>query len=83
MRHLAGKTSTRDASKRVARAKATGDVTCAMCRAVWQGDQETLASVQMDSGLLNEGYVNVASTGHQHNEECRNNLPALPVWSHD
>lgn len=45
---------------RTKRSSTRDHVTCPMCRAPWQGDDLTVASIK-DSGILtDEGYVNVA-----------------------
>lgn len=37
-----------------------GNVTCPMCRSVWEGAQDVVGSVDRSRGTLVEGYVNVA-----------------------
>ncbi|KAK7431219.1 hypothetical protein QQZ08_002259 [Neonectria magnoliae] len=37
-----------------------GDVTCPLCRSVWQGDEGALSKVRKEEGEMDEGYVNVA-----------------------
>lgn len=37
-----------------------GEVTCPMCRSVWEGDTDSLQRINKAGGVRSEGYVNVA-----------------------
>jgi hypothetical protein len=37
-----------------------GNVTCPMCRSVWESDKEDVGKVRKEDGHIEEGYVNVA-----------------------
>jgi hypothetical protein len=43
-----------------ARTKASGRVTCPMCRSQWEGDETMLSQIDRSRGTMMEGYVNVA-----------------------
>lgn len=43
-----------------ARTKASGKVTCPMCRSQWEGDEKLLSQIDRTRGTMVEGYVNVA-----------------------
>lgn len=38
----------------------SNDVTCPMCRSLWQGDEDAVKRVRREDGDSEEGYVNVA-----------------------
>lgn len=38
----------------------SNDVTCPMCRSLWQGDEDAVKRVRREAGDSEEGYVNVA-----------------------
>lgn len=43
-----------------ARSKASGKVTCPMCRSEWEGDEKLLSQIDRSKGTMVEGYINVA-----------------------
>lgn len=44
-----------------AKTKTSGDVTCPMCRSVWEGDPSMVKRVEKSRGSTSEGYINVAA----------------------
>jgi hypothetical protein len=43
-----------------AKTKRGSDVTCPLCRSVWQGDQDVVKRIQKNRPVNSDGYVNVA-----------------------
>lgn len=60
-RAACGQNIHRGCFERWASTKTRGDVTCPMCRSVWEKDPEMVSRVEKSRGRLSEGYVNVAS----------------------
>ncbi|KAM0280797.1 hypothetical protein ACHAQH_003826 [Verticillium albo-atrum] len=55
----------RDCFETWARTKRQSEVTCPLCRSVWEGDDEMVKTLKKDSGVNSEGYVNVADSWDQ------------------